>query len=57
MQMARVIPPMISGASNVTGALITMPYKVQVLGLVDEVSTTAPIAGAANAVRANADGT
>lgn len=49
--------PGLMRSSNITGALITMPYKVQVLDLIDEVSTTATIAGAANAVRVNADGT
>lgn len=37
--------------TNVVGALITMPHKVRVLELVDEVRPTAAIAGAANAVR------
>lgn len=37
--------------SNAHGALITMPHKVTVLGLLDEVSPTARIAGACNAVR------
>ncbi len=36
---------------NVTGALVTMPHKVTTVGLVDHVSVTAQIAGAANAVR------
>jgi shikimate dehydrogenase len=37
--------------SNVHGALITMPHKVATLGLVDEASVSARIAGACNAVR------
>ena len=37
--------------SNAHGALITMPHKVTVLDLLDEVSPTARIAGACNAVR------
>ena len=41
---------------NIRGALITMPHKVTTVGLVDEVSPTAKIAGACNAVRRNADG-
>ncbi len=41
---------------NIRGALITMPHKVTTLGLLDEVSTTARIAGACNAVRRSADG-
>ncbi|OYO16587.1 shikimate dehydrogenase [Enemella dayhoffiae] len=43
-------------ATNVRGALVTMPHKVTVLDLVDEVRPTAAIAGAANAVRVEADG-
>lgn len=41
---------------NIRGALITMPHKVTTLGLLDEVSATARIAGACNAVRRSADG-
>jgi shikimate dehydrogenase len=37
--------------SNMHGALITMPHKVTTLELVDEVSVSARIAGACNAVR------
>jgi len=37
--------------SNVQGALITMPHKVATLGLVNEASVSARIAGACNAVR------
>jgi shikimate dehydrogenase len=37
--------------TNVQGALITMPHKVTTLGLVDEASVSAKIAGACNAVR------
>src|SRR3569832_1643851 len=37
--------------SNVCGALITMPHKVATLTLVDEVSVSAGIAGACNAVK------
>jgi len=43
--------------TNVLGALITMPHKVTTVGLVDEVSVTAKIAGAANAVLKRPDGT
>ena len=43
--------------SNIHGALITMPHKVTTVSLVDEVSTTAQIAGAANAVLLRKDGT
>ncbi|MGE0312802.1 MAG: shikimate dehydrogenase [Lautropia sp.] len=41
---------------NVGGALVTMPHKVTTVGLVDEVSAAASIAGACNAVRRTADG-
>lgn len=44
-------------ASNVRGALVTMPHKATVLDLVDEVRPGAVIAGAANAVLAREDGT
>ncbi len=43
--------------SNVLGALVTMPHKVTTIGLADEVSVTATIAGAANALLKRADGT
>lgn len=42
--------------TNICGALITMPHKIATLDLVDEVSPTARIAGACNAVRRNVDG-
>ena len=42
--------------SNIRGALITMPHKVATVGLLDEVSATAQIAGSCNAVRRTADG-
>lgn len=41
---------------NIRGALITMPYKVSTVGLLDEVTRTARVAGACNAVRRTADG-
>lgn len=41
---------------NIRGALITMPHKVTTVGLLDEVSPTAKIAGACNAVLRRADG-
>ena len=43
--------------SNIHGALVTMPHKVTTIGLADEVSITAKIAGAANALLKRADGT
>lgn len=42
--------------SNVHGALVTMPHKVTTTALVDELSPTAQIAGAANAVLKRPDG-
>jgi shikimate dehydrogenase len=41
---------------NLRGALITMPHKMVTAGLVDEISPTARVAGACNAVRRAADG-
>lgn len=41
---------------NVIGALITMPHKVRAAELVDELSPTARIAGACNAVRLGPEG-
>jgi shikimate dehydrogenase len=43
--------------TNIHGALITMPHKVTTVGLVDECSTTAKIAGSANAILKRHDGT
>ncbi|WP_288430857.1 ThiF family adenylyltransferase [uncultured Agrobacterium sp.] len=42
--------------SNIHGALITMPHKVTTMGLLDELSTSAKIAGSCNAVRLSEDG-
>ncbi|PSC06021.1 shikimate dehydrogenase [Alsobacter soli] len=42
--------------SNIRGALVTMPHKVATIGLVDEVSTAAAIAGSANAILLREDG-
>lgn len=41
---------------NVRGALITMPHKVSVLELLDEVTPTVRVAGACNAVKRLPDG-
>jgi shikimate dehydrogenase len=41
---------------NIRGALITMPHKVTVVGMADEVTPTAAIAGAANALLKRPDG-
>ncbi|RRH89989.1 shikimate dehydrogenase [Variovorax beijingensis] len=43
--------------TNIRGALVTMPHKITTMGLVDEVTPTAKIAGACNAVLKRADGT
>jgi shikimate dehydrogenase len=42
--------------SNIRGALITMPHKITTVGLLDEVSPTAAIAGSCNAVRLSPQG-
>ena len=41
---------------NIRGALITMPHKVAVVGLLDEVSPAVHVAGACNAVKRDAQG-
>lgn len=41
---------------NIIGALITMPHKVSVVGLLDQVTATVHVAGACNAVRRSPDG-
>jgi shikimate dehydrogenase len=43
--------------TNFRGALVTMPHKVTTIALADEVTATAAIAGAANAVRKTPAGT
>ncbi len=48
--------PAIFAFTNFHGALITMPHKVRVVDLLDEVSTEVKIAGSCNAVRRLADG-
>jgi shikimate dehydrogenase len=42
--------------TNIRGALITMPHKVAACALVDELSSTAKIAGACNAIVLRPDG-
>lgn len=42
--------------TNLRGALITMPHKVTTLGMLDELSTTARIAGSCNAILRRPDG-
>ncbi|MFD1798082.1 shikimate dehydrogenase family protein [Paracoccus aurantiacus] len=43
--------PLVARLRNFAGALITMPHKVSVVGLLDEASTTVRVCGACNAVR------
>ena len=43
--------------TNIRGALVTMPHKVTTVDLVDELTPTARVAGAANAVLKRDDGT
>lgn len=43
--------------TNIRGALVTMPHKVVTMSLVDEVTPTARIAGACNAILLRPDGT
>ena len=43
--------------TNIRGALVTMPHKITTLSLVDEVTPTARIAGACNAILKRPDGT
>jgi shikimate dehydrogenase len=42
--------------TNVHGALVTMPHKLTTVGLLDEVRTTAQVAGACNVIRLDAAG-
>ena len=53
---ATVMPALLR-CTTVHGALITMPHKVTVMALADEVTPTALIAGAANAILKRPDGT
>jgi shikimate dehydrogenase len=48
--------PEICRFTNFHGALITMPHKVAVIALLDEVSTAVKVAGSCNAVRHASDG-
>jgi shikimate dehydrogenase len=48
--------PLLFKLTNVHGALITMPHKVTTMELVDELTPTAVVAGAANAVLVREDG-
>ena len=49
--------PQIFKFSNIRGALVTMPHKVTTMSLVDEVTPTARVAGACNAILKQPDGT
>ena len=42
--------------SNIHGALITMPHKVAIVALLDDVSISVKVAGACNAVRVEPNG-
>lgn len=55
-EVFRDVFPSLFALSNVRSALVTMPHKVAVMDLVDEVSPTAAIAGASNAISQRADG-
>ena len=48
--------PEICRFTNFHGALITMPHKIAVIGLIDDVTTAVKVAGPCNAVRRNAEG-
>lgn len=52
---AQVLPAVFR-LENVRGALITMPHKVSVVDLVDEVTATVKVAGSCNAVKRLPDG-
>jgi shikimate dehydrogenase len=43
--------------SNIRGALVTMPHKITAMSLMDEVTPTARVAGACNAILLRPDGT
>lgn len=53
----RAIFPLLFRLTNIRGALVTMPHKVVTTELVDELTPTAAVAGAANAVLVREDGT
>ncbi len=48
--------PSLFQLTNIRGALITMPHKVSVVDLLDELTPTVKVAGACNAVKRTADG-
>lgn len=47
----------LSRLTNLRGALVTMPHKITTLSLADEITPTARIAGACNALLLRSDGT
>ncbi|HEY2455274.1 MAG TPA: shikimate dehydrogenase [Scandinavium sp.] len=49
--------PALFQMTNLVGALVTMPHKVVAAGLMQQLSPTAAIAGACNAIRREKDGT
>lgn len=49
--------PLLFRMTNIRGALVTMPHKVTTTSLVDEMTPTARIAGACNAILKREDGT
>jgi shikimate dehydrogenase len=53
----RAMFPLLFAMTNIRGALVTMPHKVVTCELVDELTPTARVAGAANAVLVREDGT
>ena len=48
--------PLLFRLRNIAGALVTMPHKVAVTGLLDSASVTVEVCGACNAVRRGPDG-
>lgn len=48
--------PLVFRLRNIAGALITMPHKVPVVDLLDDISPTVAVCGACNAVRRGSDG-
>jgi shikimate dehydrogenase len=49
--------PQLFKLTNIRGALVTMPHKITTVSLMDEISPTARIAGACNAILKRPDGT
>ncbi|HZZ10618.1 MAG TPA: shikimate dehydrogenase [Paraburkholderia sp.] len=53
----KALLPLLFRMTNLRGALVTMPHKVTTTALVDEMTPTARIAGACNAILKREDGT